>query len=328
MSGAIATAYGHRFSGPRPNLAPTASLVTPTFDGSGVTTEPTWIVKPSWVTLTGTDLLAHNPLTGGSDEVENPSLLISNDHGATWSTPPGVPNPIQPKPTPIGEPGHNADVHLFADPNVNRLILTWAVAGHPTGNQNGIWYSISTDPTLATWSSPARLIYVNGSGNLSATEGEQEPKLVYDAHRGRYVLFTQDAISLLMRARISESNDPVGAYGAPVVADLPMADGSTIWHMDVIQEPSGRFVMILCDNHTTEGLPDRRVWLGSSWDGAHWKMSPRPVMSANDWATQGLYRPSITPARSGNGYDVIVARVQTPDSRFGLVRNIPATEIP
>lgn len=332
MSGVIAAAFGNRFGGVAPDYTPSTSMTTPTFDGSGETTEPTWRLKPSWVTAVGTDLLAHNPLPGGDDDYENPSLLISNDHGSTWTTPPGLTNPIAAKPTAIGLPGNNADCFLLPDPFANRLIMFWLVSQDPTvvagANQNGFWYSICTATNLATWSARALLFNHNGvNAQQMATTTEQEPKFVWDSVRGRWLLFTQDSLTSVMRMRISTGTDVLGTYGDPVVCSVPINGGQLVWHMDIIQDPNGRFVMAMCDSYQP-GSYARQGWLASSADGIHWKVAPRPFMKAGAWAVTGVYRPSIQPARSGAGYDVIVARAQSPSARFGLVRNIPNTQIP
>lgn len=312
MSGFLgAAAYGHRFSG-APNYAPTASLAITTYDGGTEPTEPKIIAKPSWVTATGTHLLSFNPLTGGSDEVENPSLMISNDNGATWSVPPGLTNPIAPKPTATGAQGHNADCAIFADPQASRLVMYWQVQAVPAGQgTNGVWYSVCTDPALATWGAATLLL---------ATGTEQEPKVVYDAPRSRYCLFTIDAAGVMyMRA----ASSPTSGLGARVALTVPACPDTSIWwHMDVIQEPSGRFVMALM-------ALSGKIYLASSWDGLTWNIAPRSMMGANAWAVLGLYRASIMRAASGTGYDFVVAKNQNPGgAKLGRTANVPASEIP
>lgn len=318
-----AAAYGHRFSG-APNYAPTSSLSITTYDGGTEPTEPKIIAKPSWVTATCTHILSFNPLTGGSDDVENPSLMISNDNGATWSVPAGLTNPIAGKPTAPGAQGHNSDCAIFADPVVNRLVMLWQVEAVPAGQgTNGVWYSICTDPALATWGA-ATLLVASGTGAAS------EPKIVYDVPRSRYCLFTIDLTGsspykLYMQ---TSASSPVSGYGSRVQLTIPGAvDGQTWWHMDVIQEPSGRFVMALM-------ALSGKIYLASSWDGLTWNVAPRPVMGQNAWSvTGGMYRPSIMRAASGTGYDFVVSRSQNPGvspggAKLGRTVNVPATEVP
>jgi hypothetical protein len=312
----LGATFANRFT-TKPNYTPTTTLTTPTYDGSGQTTEPTWIKKPSWVTAVGTDLLLHNPLPGGNSSYENPCILISNDNGSSWALPPGAPNPIIPTP-PAGD---NCDCHIVADPAAPRFIITWSVqARMDNSGLNGVWYSICTDPTLVTWSAPVQLL----SNAAASGQLEQEPKIVWDRPRGRYLLFTQDGQANHVKIRVG-GTDPVSGYGSPTVINLTIPDGQTLWHMDIIQEPSGRFIMAFCDN---KGGPARQGWLASSWDGLNWRCAPRPFMNVNSWASAGVYRPSIQPARSGNGYDIITARHQTPTAQLGLVRNVPASEVP
>lgn len=331
MSGAISTAYANRFKS-SPNYTPSTSLTTPTFEGSGETTEPTWIVKPSWATgVTATDLLAHNPLPSGDDDYENPSLLISNDLGSTWANPPALTNPIAAKPTAIGAAGNNADCFLLADPNANRLIMFWGVYQDPNApggvNANGIWYSTCTATNLGTWSARVQLMSKNG-GNLQGDGGEQEPKILWNPVRNRYWMWTQHDPSCVVRWRESTTTDPLGTYTSPTVCNITVPGGTSLWHMDIIRESTGRWVMAFCDTNQPGGTYARQGWLASSYDGINWKVAPRPIMKTNAWAVQGVYRPSIIPARTGSGYDIIVSRQQTPNSRMGLVRNIPKTEVP
>lgn len=331
MSGAISTAYSHRFAA-AVNYTPSTSLTTTTYDGSGETTEPTWIAKPSWVTATCTDLLAHNPLPSGDDDFENPSLLMSNDLGSTWSTPPGLTNPIAPKPTTVGLPGNNADCFLVSDPNVNRLIMFWAVMQDPAApggiNSNGFYYSICTSVAMTSWGARVQLLSING-GNLLADGKEQEPKVLYNPLRDRWWMWTQHDGTDVIRWRESTTSSPIGAFSQPTICNISLPGEATgVWHMSIIRETSGRYIMVICDSHNPGGGIERQGWLASSFDGINWKVAPRPFMKVNSWAVSGVYRPTIIPARSGAGYDVIVARHQNPTSRLGLVRNIPKTEIP
>lgn len=103
-------------------------IITPTYDGSGQSVHPSvidfkiefdiesWGGFRYWMALT--------PYPYFKSALENPSLLVSQD-GLNWNNPPGIKNPLEPKP--IGSLGdnYNSDPELIYDPDQNTLILYW-----------------------------------------------------------------------------------------------------------------------------------------------------------------------------------------------------------
>ncbi|KLU62160.1 hypothetical protein CEB3_c15240 [Peptococcaceae bacterium CEB3] len=103
-------------------------MVTPTYDRSGQAVHPSvidfkteyglqsWGGSRYWMALT--------PFPYFWSTHENPSLLVSED-GLRWNNPPGIKNPLVPRPLGLINRNYNSDPELIYDPNQNMLILYW-----------------------------------------------------------------------------------------------------------------------------------------------------------------------------------------------------------
>ncbi|WP_140419053.1 hypothetical protein [Desulfosporosinus sp. FKB] len=103
-------------------------IVTPTYDHSDQAVHPSvidfkteygleaWGNFRYWMALT--------PYPNFNSACENPSLLASMD-GINWVNPPGIKNPLAPKPFGILDKNYNSDPELVYDPGDNILILYW-----------------------------------------------------------------------------------------------------------------------------------------------------------------------------------------------------------
>src|SRR4051794_1681087 len=90
------------------------------------------------------------PYLNSNSKYENPCLVVSND-GWTWIVPPGVTNPVIPRPK---DGGNNDDPSLVASPDGTKLYLVWNAQNLP-GNVTEVRVSESTDGI--NWSEPQTL---------------------------------------------------------------------------------------------------------------------------------------------------------------------------
>jgi hypothetical protein len=304
-----ATSDSRRFTG-TPNYMPTGPLTTPTYEGSGQTTEPTYRYFPAGK-FGHQHWLAHNPLPGGSAAFENPCLLVSDDR-TTWSVPAGATMPIAPTPA----QGNNSDCFILFDTKSSNVYMFWNKDGTGSSSTDGVFYKVSTD--CVTWGAEQQaFVLPSGPGGGAVLE----PKVIYDAVRDRYAMFTIGAGPLSVQFAAS----PTGPWAFASFQACTLTPTTTIWHMDITTLPDGRFLMVFCDN-LVQG--DRKGYLATSSDGIHWRVAPRPFLRANSWAVAGPYRPSVQPAVNGNGLDLITSIQQAVPPRLGLATNIPASEIP
>lgn len=123
------------FFNPNPNLFankpfPNAKhhLVTPTYEFSGQAMHPSVI---DFKIEFGLDnwggyryWLAFTPYPNSEYLFENPGLLVSQD-GIHWDVPPGIHNPVAPKPISFVLDNYNSDPELVFDPDDNALLLYW-----------------------------------------------------------------------------------------------------------------------------------------------------------------------------------------------------------
>lgn len=117
-----------KLNGPKPLFNALSHLSTPTYDRSDQSVHPSvidlkteygvnsWGGFRYWMALT--------PYPNFNSAFENPSILASND-GIRWIAPPGIINPLAPKPTGHVLDSYNSDPELVFDPDQNILILYW-----------------------------------------------------------------------------------------------------------------------------------------------------------------------------------------------------------
>ena len=147
-------------------------LVTPTPDGSGEMVHPCvvdfgqarWHGFRYWMAVT--------PQTGNSDAVENPCILVSNN-AVEWAPPPGLTNPIAPKPE--AEPAHNSDTHLIHDPTSDVL---WCVYRESVHNATRNPYETIIAKSSADgvhWSAPVVMV---GQNDLNTNRAMLSPSVI------------------------------------------------------------------------------------------------------------------------------------------------------
>lgn len=151
----VETPRPYQFPQNAPYNVPTPALV-PTPDGTGDCLHPdVWDAGTSgwrgwrfWMAVT--------PYRIGSDEIENPCILVSNN-GYHWRTPTGLTNPIDPWPGQATSAitNYNSDTDLVHDPATDRLVCTYREVDATTGSET---IRCRTSPDGITWSAETTLL--------------------------------------------------------------------------------------------------------------------------------------------------------------------------
>jgi hypothetical protein len=236
-------------------------LVLQTFDGSGQTVHPDFVMTgPEW-THDGTYLFV-TPYPNGNAAFENPSLYQSADL-LRWSAPLGVTNPIQ---SPHDD-GYYSDPDALYVPERNELWLYF----RQVSEENVIRLTTSQDGV--TWTPSVVVAHAPSHRIIS-------PSVV---HRGPN--------DWLMWA----VNGNVGCSGATTTVELRRSTngrewsipetvalsqlGVFPWHIDVEWVPSRGEFWALYNGKTAGSCTTGAVYLATSTDGVHWATHPSPVLA-------------------------------------------------
>jgi hypothetical protein len=224
--------------------------------------------------------MAMTPYKDTNSIYENPSILVSND-GQTWIVPPGVTNPIVPRPA----SGFNADPCLFMDTSNITMYMVYKYAS--TRKYTNILYT--TDGV--NWSAP-----------VSITDSVDEyicPIVLWDS--GAYVMWYLDAANSSVLTFRTATN-PLGAWSDPTVCTVTMPADVTIWHYDIVKLNNQYHMIAHCNptDATKKGL-----YFAKSNDGINWLMARKPLLtntvSGGAWDTNSLYKAAMIPMIGDDG---------------------------
>lgn len=234
------------------------ACVTPTYEGSGVTTHPSvvdmgrpWNGFRWW--------LADTPFPNDDDDYENPSIWGSNDR-INWTVPAGLVNPIDPMPP----SGYNSDTELVYDPDEGRMVCLW----RPYVGGGVMEAAVSTNGN--SW---------HHQGELTRpTEGWGVSPAVWRTGPGEWHMWHFGGPALPVKYTASS---PLGPWTWVGTCTLTGNDPGNRWHGDVIRW--GSVWLGVFAHHTT-----RAVYPMSSADGMTWEVGATLPGTA--------YRPAILPS--------------------------------
>jgi hypothetical protein len=250
---------------------------TPTYEGSGQTTHPDIVYIPDgwngykyWMVIT--------PYAGSNDQVENPSILASNN-GSTWSVPSGLSNPL------IGPPpcDHNCDADIIYNTDTNEMWVYYVdtrrasrcgnYVGQPYHNHNYLKLFKSSDGIR--WTGPATLI----DWDLGYDKFYISPAVVQVDSSHFYMWMADTSLNIY----VFESGDGIN-WGVPKAINY----AEHAWHLNVSYIPSkNEFWMLTLDNN----FPAGNVAWAVSKDGMNWDNFPNRILTpeAGAWDS-ALYR--------------------------------------
>lgn len=297
MVSRVEATAGHNITDP--TLAHTdgpAKLVPlPTYDNSGVACHPSVYFNPGgwngykyWMAMT--------PYTSANNQVENPSILASND-GDTWVVPPGLTNPIEPppgkNPQHPGEGGYHSDPYLSMA-NDGTLYCFWRSI---INNRERLYYRISVDGSV--WSNRfEEWNYAYDPANPS--DYRIMAPSVIQMPDNSWVFYGVDILNESRTPRaarriVRRTADKLGGTWSsvkPVTVTNKVVnvggDGDP-WHVDV-QRVGGEWHMLVMDGGANGG----KLWAAISQDGTTFKAGPSCV-DFTEWAPK-WYKSCFIPA--------------------------------
>jgi hypothetical protein len=220
---------------------------------------------------------------GTNDEVENPSVFVSED-GTNWMN--AGNNPVVPKPNDWQNGRvYNSDPHIVIGHD-NVMYMYWRFYHLNEPPRERLMCVYSSDGV--TWSEQAQVLTLHESWD----SGLLSPVVEY--HNGTYCLWSFRSRTDPTTCTLRTATNPLGPWSSPQTCTLalpPEAGSREIWHFDVIRIDNG-WAMLLSDRN----VDPARLWFAYGDDsGLVWEVKGQPMN--NTLPVQ--YRPSIVRTESG-----------------------------
>jgi hypothetical protein len=269
---------------PGPLINAKAPLLTPTYDGSGQTVEPTVLFFPNgWEGHQYWMAVSPYPYSKHEYAFENPSILVSED-GTNWGVPSGLKNPIA-LPPPYSS---LSDGTVVYDTASNQLWVYFLRDTQTTGQYQESLLR-TTSPDGIRWSTPQVLISGENTFLNSPSVTEVGNTLI---------LWTVDTGSGCT-TQTSIVNQRVSSDGISWSPPRPLnikQPGYVIWHLNIILVPAKQEFMALVTaypNGTNCGKT--KLFFANSHDGINWQCYSQVLLgpSATGWDDNQIYRSSL-----------------------------------
>lgn len=255
-------------------------LETPTYDNSGQTVHPDVVhFKDGW---NGYKYwMATTPYPGGNDQLENPSILASND-GLSWDVPAGVTNPL----VSVPPCDHNSDPDMLYNDATGELWLYYLDtrrASHCAGHQSQPYYNHNYVKLIKSsdgihWSQPITVV----DWDLDSTPLYVSPSIVKVG--SAFYFWAVNATNFTIRT--AQSSDGL-TFGNSQAVSI----GHSVWHLDVEYIPSKNEYWMLYNYPST---PNGIIRFARSTNRTSWTTYPNPALSYTSGWDSNLYRSSFT----------------------------------
>jgi hypothetical protein len=196
---------------------------------------------------------AFTPYPGSDNAYENPCSVVSND-GWTWIVPPGVTNPLIPKPA----DGNNSDPSLVASPDRTKLYLVWTTENLPE-NLSEVRVSESTDGI--NWSAYRTLFGFDPTN----TNDLSTPCLWFNGTHWKCIVHNHSAgggIGADTQVATTSGTDIYSGWGSFSSVNMVHPDGIGWWHSHFQRVADGRIIGVCQDGGNSGG----DLWFAESLD--------------------------------------------------------------
>jgi hypothetical protein len=233
--------------------------------------------------------LAVTPYARSEAQYENPSLYCSQD-GLTWTVPPGLTNPLIPKPA--EDRRYNSDCHLAGDPD-GRLHLFYRAAG---ADRNDTLFLVSSRDGRH-WTAPKVIL-----DEPLADERELSPAVFWA--EGRWVMYYVDASSYPYAIRRRTAERPEGPWSpAREVQGIAPPPGRMLWHLDAFPLP-GATVLLVDITAVYRTQAGGALYFAVSADGLRFTRAPEPVLAGSSGWDSTIYRSCCLPLAGGRAFAI------------------------
>lgn len=228
--------------------------------------------------------MAATPYAHSDGATENPCLFVSRD-GTSWETPPGLANPLVPRPR--AERRYNSDPHLVAAPD-GQLLLFYREAGDA---RNDALHLLRSRDGRA-WSRPRKVLE-------APLEDERLVSPAVVEAQGVWWLYTVDTAAYPYQVNRRTAAKPEGPWSAPEpVRGLAPPPGRMLWHLDAFRD-RGRTILLLDCTEVYQTQAGGQLVFATSSDGLNFRQAPAPVLTGSSGWDRSIYRSCCLPERNG-----------------------------
>lgn len=235
--------------------------------------------------------LAFTPYQNSDNQVENPSIVCSNN-GSDWIIPIGVTNPLVPTPVTVGKAvgSYNSDVMLFMDKdNVTMHIVYRECFGYSENQGDERLYLISSTDGWKTVTEPKAILI-----NKSSVSRPVCPAIRWNGEE--YLLWYVDIVPTQRKIYLRKSKT-LDNWSEAI--ELSIYDNSKVnpWHYD-INYYNGYYYMLMQGGGSAGG----DLFLAKSINGIDWTANNNKINLVNkDWNNKP-YKGTILPINSEDGF--------------------------
>ena len=274
----------------QPSLKPlqhsSTFLDLPTYDGSDMSTHPSvqyfqdgWNGYKYWMAMT--------PNTGVLDNMENPSIYVSQD-GITWTVPSGLINSLVPAPV----LGHNCDTDMIYNAATKELYLYYLESDDVSGS----YVKLLKSSDGVNWSAPEVVVT-----DFRAKYSVLSPTIEYVQALNKYYMWAvnagnpgwQNQNNIVERR---ESTDGVNWSEPVAVSDFNQL-GTQVWHLFIRYIPSkNEYWAIYPAYPNGSGSNNTMLYYAKSTDGMNWTTYAKPAIdkgATGTWDDKEIYRSSF-----------------------------------
>ncbi|MEP6492904.1 MAG: hypothetical protein ABJF01_09525 [bacterium] len=214
--------------------------------------------------------LMYTPYKNSESSYENPAFLLA-DSDTSWTTPPGVRNPIIPYP---GASGYNSDPDHAFDPTTRRIVQVYRVVEN---DFNKIMMMSTGD--AHTWTPPVVAFKERNHDAISPSliiEEDRTAKIWYVRAGTDGCNATSSSVQLRVASPDSDSRYEHANWSTPTNVTMSIP-GFVVWHLDIIELPDGGYLALIAAFARGMNCASSDVWLASSSDGVSWRTYAAPI---------------------------------------------------
>ncbi len=255
--------------------------------------------------------LSYTPYPHADDTKEDPCIACSNDL-ETWVTPSGLINPLSRR---DNGRGYNSDAHLVYNNDQNCLECWWRYVDDEAETETSTIYRVTTIDGLH-WTEKEIVFHAND--RKQSLSDWVSPSVIYE--NGVYKLWY-----VVHRTVYYTESTNLQVWTEPIDCAIPVADGTKIWHIDVIATDLGYEMLSVNYKNNAKNHHGMSLYYAQSPDETSWDTPARPILSpgdnAEDWDAMGIYRTTFL--KDSDGYNLLYSAYSLDGTRgIGLIRDI------
>jgi hypothetical protein len=217
--------------------------------------------------------LGYTCYDNGDSQYENPCIAVSNDN-VTWIAPPGLTNPVEPKPS----TGFLADINLFMSPDQKTMYMIFKYS-HGVSDT-----CLRTSTDGIHWSSKVTL--------FSEAFESLSPSVLWDGTQ--YIMWFVKSADTPNNIYIRTASVPEGPWSDPVLCTHNLPVATEPWHLEV-RKYGNQYHMLI------QTIVPYKLYFGVSEDLITWDLGQVPIMEKTIIPYVYFYKSTMIPMLTDKG---------------------------